>query len=152
MSEAKMSVRERMEAHRANEPCHSCHQLIDPMGLALENFDAVGTWRTNDSGTKIDPSSTMYDGTKLTGPATLREAILGHSDAFLAGFAENFTAYALGRVVESSDMPTVRAIERDAATRNNKFSAFVMGIVKSNAFQMRRADEAPAATSTAVAP
>jgi hypothetical protein len=152
MSEAKSTVRERMEQHRANEPCHSCHQLIDPMGLSLENFDAVGTWRTNDSGSKIDPSSTMYDGTKLTGPASLREAILGHGDAFLAGFAENFTAYALGRVVDSPDMPTVRAIERDAAKSNNKFSAFVMGIVKSNAFQMRRADETVSSTATVVAP
>jgi cytochrome c551/c552 len=152
MSEAKSTVRERMEAHRKNEPCHSCHQLIDPMGLSLENFDAVGTWRTNDSGSKIDPSSTMYDGTKLNGPASLREAILGHSDAFLAGFAENFTAYALGRVVDSPDMPTVRAIEREAAKNNNKFSAFVMGIVKSNAFQMRRADETVSSTTTVVAP
>ena len=153
MSEAKMTVRERMEGHRKNEPCHSCHQMIDPMGLALENFDATGVWRVNDSGVKIDPSGNMYDGKKLDGPVSLRDAILSHSEAFLSGFSENFIAYALGRVLDSPDMPMVRGIQREAAKNGNRLSAYVMGIAKSNAFQMRRSDEAPpATTSTAVAP
>ena len=95
----------------------------------------------------------MYDGKKLDGPVSLRDAILSHSEAFLSGFSENFIAYALGRVLDSPDMPMVRSIQREAAKNGNRLSAYVMGIAKSNAFQMRRSDEAPpATTSTAVAP
>jgi len=136
----QQSVREKMEQHRQNEPCHSCHQLMDPIGLALENFDAVGAWRTKDSGLSIDAASTMYDGTKLDGPVSLRNAILKHSDAFIGTFTEKLLAYALGRVVDYQDMPIVRSIEHDAAKDNNRFSAFVFGIVNSMPFQMRRAE------------
>jgi Protein of unknown function (DUF1592)/Protein of unknown function (DUF1588)/Protein of unknown function (DUF1587)/Protein of unknown function (DUF1585)/Protein of unknown function (DUF1595) len=135
------SVRERMEMHRKQEPCHSCHQLMDPIGLSLENFDAVGAWRTKDSGYPIDAASKMYDGTPLDGPVSLRKAILSHSDAFVGTFTERLLAYALGRVVDAPDMPMVRSIERDAARDGNKFSAFVFAIVKSMPFQMRRADD-----------
>ncbi len=137
------SVRERMEQHRKNEPCHSCHQLMDPIGLALENFDAVGAWRTKDSGLPIDSSSKMFDGSKLDGPISLRNAILSHSDAFIGSFTERLLAYGLGRVVEYKDMPMVRSIEHAAAQDNNRFSAFVLAIVKSTPFQMRRAEPAP---------
>src|SRR5438034_3154252 len=109
-----LSVRERLEQHRKDAACSSCHKLMDPIGFALENFDAIGVWRTNDSGFRIDPAGTMFDGKKLNGPASLRQAVLSHSDAFLGTFAENLLAYGLGRVPESFDMPVVRAIARDA--------------------------------------
>jgi hypothetical protein len=140
------SVRERLEQHRKDANCAGCHKLMDPIGFALENFDAVGLWRTNDSGFRIDPSGTMFDGAKLNGPVSLRQAVLNHSDAFLGTFAENLLAYGLGRVPESYDIPVVRAIARDAERSGNRFSSFVLTIVKSAPFQMRRADEADSNT------
>jgi Protein of unknown function (DUF1592)/Protein of unknown function (DUF1588)/Protein of unknown function (DUF1587)/Protein of unknown function (DUF1585)/Protein of unknown function (DUF1595) len=146
-----LSVRERMEEHRKNEPCHSCHQLMDPIGLALENFDAVGAWRIKDGGVPIDASSKMFDGTKLDGPVSLRNAIVSHSDAFIATFTERLLAYGLGRVTDYRDMPTVRAIEKEAAQNDEKFSAFVMAIVKSAAFEQRTAEGPAAETKTGAA-
>ncbi len=142
------TVRERMEQHRKNEPCHSCHQLMDPIGLSLENFDAVGAWRSKDSGLPIDAASKMFDGSKLDGPVSLRNAILKHKTAFLGSFTERLLAYGLGRVVDYRDMPMVRQIERDAAQNDNKFSAYVLGIVRSVPFQMRRAFQTPEAAQT----
>jgi hypothetical protein len=142
-----LSVRERMEQHRQNEPCHSCHQLMDPIGFSLENFDATGAWRINDSGFKIDPSGQLFDGTKVNGAIDLRNAVVAHSDAFLRTFTVNLLTYGLGRVLEYSDMPVVRAIDREAAASNNRFSAFVLGIVKSTPFQMRRAEQPVETTS-----
>jgi len=139
-NEVAHTVREQMEMHRKNEPCASCHKLMDPIGLALENFDAVGQWRTRDAGMPVDTASQMFDGTKLDGPISLRNTVLSHSDAFIGTFTENLTAYGIGRVVDYHDMPMIRSIERDAATRGNKFSAFVLAIVKSMPFQMRQAD------------
>jgi hypothetical protein len=147
-----LSVRERTEQHRKDPNCAGCHKMMDPIGFALENFDAVGVWRTNDSGFKVDPTGQMYDGAKLNGPASLRQALMGHSDAFLQTFTESLLAYGLGRVIDYRDMPFVRAIERDAAKNDNRFSQFVMGVVKSMPFQMRRAEEAePAATDVVAA-
>ncbi len=157
-----LSVRERMEIHRANPTCNSCHQLIDPVGLALENFDPIGLWRTRDTtavinsdghrvhtiGVPVDTVSKMYDGTPLNGPATLRDAVLKHSDAFIATLTEKLLAYAIGRRLEYYDLPLIRSIDRDAAKNDNRFSSLVMGIVKSPAFQMKRAE--PAATDAAV--
>jgi hypothetical protein len=142
--EKAMSVRERMEAHRANEPCRSCHKMMDPIGLALENFDGIGVWRRNDSGVKIDASGELFDGAKLDGPVSLRKAILNHSDAFIGSFTESLLAYGMGRVLEPFDMPAVRVIEKDAAKKGNRLSAFVLGVVNSQPFQMRRVDAAPA--------
>jgi hypothetical protein len=141
-----LSVRDRLEQHRANATCAGCHKLMDPIGFALENFDAVGVWRTNDSGFRIDPAGTMFDGAKLNGPASLRQAILAHSDAYLETFTENLLSYGLGRVLEYYDMPAVRAIGRDAARDDNHFSAFILSIVRSAPFQMRKAEEADANT------
>jgi len=138
----QLSVRERMEEHRKNPVCAACHKMMDPIGFALENFDAVGVWRTNDSGLPIDPSGQMFDGARLNGPASLRQAILNHSDSFLGTFTENLLAYGIGRVTDYRDMPVVRGIEHEAARNDNHFSSFVLGIVKSPAFQMRRAEEA----------
>jgi hypothetical protein len=134
-------VRQRMEAHRKVEPCRSCHQIMDPIGLAFENFDPVGLWRTKDSGAAIDPSGQMFDGTPLNGPASVRQAVLNHSDAFVRNFTEQLLEYGLGRLVDHNDMPTVRAIARDAAKKNNRFSAFVLGVVNSPSFQMSKSNE-----------
>jgi len=140
-----LSVRERMEEHRKNPACSSCHRVIDPLGLALENYDATGAWRIKDSGVPIDSSGELYDGTKMLGPAGLRAALLKHSDAILLSFTESLMTYALGRTVEHYDMPTVRAIVRDAGRNGNRMSSFLAGVVKSAAFQMSRA-EAPSLT------
>jgi hypothetical protein len=137
-----LSVRERMQEHRTNEPCKSCHSMMDPIGFSLENFDPVGVWRTNDSGFKIDPSGRMFDGTKLDGPVSLRQAILNHSDSYLTNFAENMMAYGLGRVIDYHDEPFVRGVVKEAAKNDNRFSSFILGIVKSVPFQMRRVEEA----------
>ncbi len=136
------SVRERLEEHRVNPNCAGCHKLMDPIGFALENYNGVGVWRTNDSGFRIDPSGVMYDGAKLDSPASLRQALLNHSDAYLGTFTENLLAYGLGRVIDYRDQPFARSIARDAAKNQNKLSAFVLGVVKSMPFQLRRADEA----------
>jgi len=136
-----LSVRERMEQHRSDAVCAGCHKMMDPIGFALENFDPLGVWRTKDSGFPIDASGQMFDGAKLNGPASLREALLNHVDSYLGTFTENLLAYGVGRVPEYGDMPVVRSIEREAARNGNRFSAFVLGVVKSPAFQMRRAED-----------
>ena len=132
-----LTVRERMEEHRKNPACASCHRVIDPLGLALENFDVTGRWRIKDNGFPVDASGVMYDGTKLDGPAGLRSALLKHQDVFLETFTESLMTYALGRRVEYSDMPAIRRIVRDAGKNGYRFSSFVNGIVESAAFQMR---------------
>jgi hypothetical protein len=131
------SVRERMISHRTNQPCKGCHQIMDPIGLALENFDAVGRWRTMDSGSKIDASGQLVDGTAVDGVETLRKALLGRPDAFAQTLTEKLLMYAVGRPAHYYDMPTIRAISRDAARNEYKFSSLVIGIVSSDAFQMR---------------
>ena len=136
-----LSVRERMEEHRTNPQCQSCHRVIDPLGLALENFDVIGMWRIRDGGTPIDPSGTLYDGTVLSGPTGLRAAMLRHKEVVLRTFTENLMAYSLGRRLEHFDMPVVRRVVRDAARDRNRFSSFVAGIVKSPAFRMSRMPE-----------
>jgi hypothetical protein len=138
-----LTTRERMEQHRANPQCSSCHRVIDPLGLALENFDVTGRWRIRDNGAPVDPVGDLYDGTKMNGPAGLRAALLKHQDMFILGFTERLMTYSLGRRVESFDMPAIRTIIRDAAKANNRFSAFVMGVVNSRAFQMSRAEAVP---------
>lgn len=141
-----VSVRERLQEHRANPACASCHKLMDPIGFALENNDAVGVWRINDNGFRVDATAEMFDGAKLDGPATLRRAILAHSDAYLETFAERLLSYGTGRVLHASDMPAVRAVAREAARDNNRFSAFVLAVVRSLPFQMRRAEKPAAIT------
>ena len=135
-----LTVRERMEEHRKNPACMPCHKVIDPLGLALENFDVTGKWRIKDSGMPVDPTSVLYDGTPLSGPATLRNALVAHADAFERTLTEYLMTYALGRRVEYFDMPAIRAIQHDASLKNSRFSAFIVGIVKSAAFQMSRAE------------
>ena len=139
-----LSVRERLEAHRASPACTSCHKVIDPLGLALENFDVTGAWRIKDSFVSVDASGVLFDGSKLDGPVALREALLKHRETVLRTFTENLMAYSLGRRIEPFDMPTVRSIVRNASGSGHKFSAFVLGIVKSPAFQMMKAGGADA--------
>ncbi len=134
------SVRERMEQHRKNPVCAACHSQIDPLGFALENFDAVGAWRTLDNGTRIDPSGSFPDGAKFDGPATFRTALLGHRQQFILTLAQKLLTYGLARGVEYYDMPAVRGIVRDAASADYRWSSLILGIVKSAPFQMRRAE------------
>jgi hypothetical protein len=143
------TMRERMESHRANPACATCHRIMDPLGLSLENFDAVGNWRTSDAGTPIDPSDTLADGTKVNGPVALREAILRRPDMFVSMLTEKLLTYALGRGLDYYDMPAVRKIQQDAAAANNRFSAIVLGIVKSVPFQMRATPGPAPSTSIA---
>jgi mono/diheme cytochrome c family protein len=133
-----LSVRERMEQHRKNPQCMSCHRVIDPLGLALENFDVTGKWRIKDSGVPVDSNGTLYDGTPMSGPAGLRTALLKHQDVFLLSFTENLMTYALGRRIEPSDMWAVRKVIKDAARHNYKISAFVQSVASSPLFTMGR--------------
>jgi len=146
-----LSVRERMEQHRANPACQSCHKVIDPLGLALENFDITGKWRAKDSLVPVDAVGQLYDGTPMDGPAGLRAALLKHQDAFLLSFTEHLMTYALGRRVESYDMPVVRAIIRDAAKTNYKISSFVVGIATSAPFRMGKLEPADTTTDRSIA-
>jgi hypothetical protein len=137
---AARSVRERIEQHRSNPACAGCHKIMDPIGLALENFDAIGRWRTVDEGVPIDASSQLVDGTPINGPAALRRALLGRPDAFVTTMTEKLLMYAAGRETKSSDMPAVRAVMRGAAPGRYRFSDLVLGIVRSAPFQMRVTD------------
>jgi mono/diheme cytochrome c family protein len=131
-----MTMRETLERHRSNPTCASCHKIFEPIGIALENFDAVGAWRTHEEGVLIDASGKLADGTPLDGVASLRNAIVRYSDQFTRVVAEKLLTYALGRGVEHDDMPTVRAIVRGAERTQYTFSSLVMGIVNSAPFQM----------------
>ncbi len=134
-----LTVRERMEQHRVNPACRSCHVVIDPIGLALENFDVTGAWRIRDGGNMVDPVSELYDGTPLAGPEDLRNALLSRPEVFYRVFTENLMAYALGRRVEYYDMPTIRTIVKEAGEDGYKLSAFILGVVKSAAFTSAKA-------------
>lgn len=142
-----LTVRQMMAKHRANPTCAACHAVMDPLGLALENFDAAGRWRDRDrfAGATIDASGTLPDGTPITGPDDLRQALLRHPEQFAQTFTEGLLVYATGRTLEYRDMPTVRRILRESAGRDYRFSAIVQGIVRSEQFRMRRAPQrAPA--------
>jgi hypothetical protein len=131
------SVRERMESHRTNQPCKGCHQIMDPIGLSLENFDGIGRWRTEDTGVRIDTAGQLTDGTVLDGVESLRTALLGYQDALVQTMAEKLMMYGVGRAAHYYDMPAVRSIVRDAAGKDYRFSALVTAIVSSEPFQMR---------------
>ncbi|MGH9145304.1 MAG: DUF1592 domain-containing protein [Vicinamibacterales bacterium] len=132
------SLRQRLEQHRANPVCASCHKIMDPLGFSLENFDLVGTWREFDGATRIDASGQLADGTALNGPADLRRALLSRSGAFVTTATEKLLIYALGRPVHYTDMPTVRSIVRRATADDTRFSSLMLGVIESAPFQMRR--------------
>jgi hypothetical protein len=143
-STQKLTMRQRMEQHRANPTCAVCHRMMDPLGFALENFDGLGGWRTTvavGSG-PIDSSGALPDGTKFDGPAGLREVLVKQKrDLFVETFTERLLTYALGRGLEEYDSAALRKIARDAAADNQKWSAIILGIVKSTPFQMRRVSD-----------
>jgi hypothetical protein len=131
------SLRERLEAHRVQPVCASCHKIMDPIGFSLENFDLIGKWRDVDGGVAINSSGVLVDGTPLNKPADLKKALLGRSDMFVTTATEKMLTYALGRAVDYNDMPTVRSIVRDASKNDDRFSSLVLGIAKSAPFQMK---------------
>jgi mono/diheme cytochrome c family protein len=141
--EKARSVREIMEQHRSKPSCNACHGVMDPLGFSLENYDAIGEWRAKDryAGSPIDASGKLVDGTPVNSPADLRVALMKRPEQFVQTMTEKLMTYGLGRSIEYYDMPSIRAIVRDAARDHYRFSSLVMGIVKSPAFQMRKADD-----------
>jgi len=136
-----LTMRARMEQHRANPACAGCHKLMDPLGLALENFDAVGAWRTSDNGERVDTSGQLSDGTTIEGVRGLREALLKRPEVFATTVTEKLMTYALGRGLEPQDMPAVRAIVRQSERENYRFVSLMEGVVNSTPFRMRQAED-----------
>jgi hypothetical protein len=131
------TVRERMEQHRTNPACAGCHGVMDPLGFTLENFDAIGHWRTRDAGRLIDASGTLPDGTKLNGPVAVVQAIGDRPELFVRTMTRMMLTYAVGRGLEYYDMPVVRTVAHEAAKKDYRFSELVLGIVKAPPFQMK---------------
>jgi hypothetical protein len=132
-----LSLRERLEQHRANPVCAGCHRAMDHIGFSLEKFDGIGHWRTTEDGAKIDPSGTLFNGASLDGVAGLRRALAAKPEIFIGVMTEKMLTYALGRGIEYYDMPAVRKVVQDARSKDYRFSSIVLGIVKSMPFQMR---------------
>jgi hypothetical protein len=132
------SVREMLEQHRANPACASCHANMDPLGFSLENFDAIGQWRTKDGDAPIDASGVLMDGTKVDGPVALRAALLQQKDQFVRAATGKMLLYALGRELDYHDAPAIRAIVRASSANDHRWSSTILAIVKSAPFQMRR--------------
>ncbi len=137
-----LTTKERMEVHRANPTCNACHRFIDPIGLALDNFDVTGQWRIKEGGVQLDTNGELYDGTPVTSPLSLQQALLDREVLLVRSFTSNLMAYALGRRVEYYDQPTVRQIVSEAKDEGYSISSFVKGVVESDAFQMQRAGQA----------
>ena len=135
----RLTTRERMERHRSSPVCASCHRFIDPIGLALDNFDAVGKWRIRENMAALDTRGQFYDGTAISTPPELAAVLLKRPTPLVRNFTERLLAYALGRPTEYYDQPAVRAIARAAEADGYKISALIRGVVRSDAFQLRRA-------------
>ena len=134
-----LTTRERMEVHRANPTCNACHRFMDPIGLSLDSYDVTGRWRIRENGMPLDTQGELYDGTPITSPVELNEALVARPIPLVRTFTQNLMAYALGRRLEYYDQPTLRAIVRDAESNGYNMSSFVLGVVKSDAFRMQRA-------------
>ena len=151
-----MTIRERMEIHRSQPSCNSCHGIMDPIGMALENFDAMGKWQTKDAetGTLLDTAGRMADGQAVSGPDDLRRALAARPNQFTQTLTVNLMTYALGRSVEYYDMPVVRQIVRDSQHNGDRFASIVMGIVGSPEFQTQqpRAEDGTADKTASNAP
>ena len=132
-----LSLRERMEKHRANPVCAGCHKAMDPIGFALESFDGIGRWRSTEDGARIDTSGTLFNGTKVDGVVGLRQNLVAQPEIFVGVMTEKMLTYALGRGLEYYDMPAVRRIVRDAKNKDFHFSSIVLGIARSTPFQMK---------------
>src|SRR5262245_273832 len=139
---APKTIRERLESHRANPACASCHQIMDPLGFAMENFDAVGAWRTLEAGRPVDSRGAFTDGRAIDGAAELREALLSDPTIFVDTVTQKLLTYALGRGLQYYDMPVVRQLLDEARGDHYKFSDIVIGIVESAPFRMRARDPA----------
>jgi hypothetical protein len=133
-----LTTRERMEQHRANPMCQSCHQYMDPIGLALDNFDVTGRWRIRENGAPVDTKGQLYDGTKVTSLVDLERALMQHKIAFVRTFTQNLMAYAVGRRMEYYDGPAIRRIASEADAGGNKMQDFITGVVLSDAFRMTK--------------
>jgi hypothetical protein len=142
------TMREQMAEHRANPACANCHKAMDSIGFAMENFDAIGAWRAQDSGNPIDASGELADGTKINGVVSLRKALISRPELFAGTLTEKMLTYALGRPLEYYDMPVVRGIVQSAARSDYRFSSLITGIVKSEPFEMKRALETDGAGVT----
>jgi hypothetical protein len=136
----RLTTRERMELHRENPTCKTCHQYMDPIGLALDNFDVTGKWRVRENGQPLDTRGTMYDGMAVSSPSDLGRSLLSRPIPLMRAFTENLMAYAVGRRVEDFDQPTIRAIVRDAEASNYRISSFITGVVNSPAFRRKRVE------------
>ena len=134
---APTTMRERLARHMADPSCAACHNLMDPLGFALENFDFIGQWRDAEGGVPVDAHGVFVDGSTLAGPAGLRQVVLEHSELFVQTFAEKLLTYALGRSLEASDMPAVREIVRRAARDEYRMSALALGVAESVPMRMR---------------
>jgi hypothetical protein len=143
-----LTTRERMEMHRSSAVCRSCHLFMDPIGLALDNFDVTGQWRIRENGMPLDTRGELYDGTPVSNPAELVAALSRRPIPLVRNFTENLLTYALGRRLEYYDQPTVRAIARAAEGSGYRISSFVVGVVTSDAFTMKRAPAAATQTSS----
>jgi hypothetical protein len=140
-----LTTRERMELHRANASCRSCHQFIDPIGLALDNFDVVGRWRLRENGNPVDTRGDYYDGTPISTPVELRQVLLKRPLPLIRTFTANLMAYALGRRIEYYDQPAIRKITTTAEANGYRMNDFIVGVVMSDAFRMRRVADVQAA-------
>jgi hypothetical protein len=139
----QLTTRERMEIHRENPTCNACHRFMDPIGLALDNFDVTGKWREHEVGMPLDTRGDFYDGTPVTSPAELVDALLKRPVPLMRTFTENLLSYALGRRMEYYDQPTVRAIARAAESADYRVSAFIVSVVTSDAFRLKQVDLEP---------
>jgi hypothetical protein len=144
-----LSLRERMELHRANAVCAGCHKVMDPIGFALENFDGIGQWRKDDDGAKIDASGVLFEGSRVDGPVALRKMLASRPDVFVGVMMEKLLTYALGRGLEYYDMPAVRKTVQDGAANNFRFSSMILGVVNSPSFQMKVKKASASATVAA---
>jgi len=137
---ANLSVRQRLAEHRANEACASCHNFMDPVGFALENFDAIGRWRETEEGLPVDSTGGLPDGSEFSGVTGLEQAVLKNPEMFVGTLSEKLLTFALGRGVDSFDAPAIRKIVRDARAENYRFSSLIVGIATSVPFQMRKSE------------
>jgi hypothetical protein len=149
--EEPKSVRALLERHRANPTCAGCHRIMDPLGFALENFDGIGEWRRKEVAGPVDPTGQLGDGTPVDGPVGLRRAIMAKPEMFVRTLTQKLMTYGLGRGIEHGDKPLVRGVAREVAKQNYRFSALVLGIVKSSPFQMKKAQAEPSTMTAAVA-
>jgi hypothetical protein len=143
-----LTTRERLEIHRANPTCNSCHRFMDPIGLALDNFDVTAKWRARENGSPLDTRGDYYDGTAISTPAELSAVLVKRPIPLVRTFTENLMAYALGRRVEYFDQPVVRAISSKAQANDYKMSSFIVGVIMSEPFRWKRADVIDPATAT----